>query len=70
MDTSGVVGAMIIDSDGLCLACKFFIYLIVFKRPAAAYISSKSNPSIVAVYLTYSVASITPRHYMCNKTCE
>ena len=22
MDTNGIVGAMIIDSDGLCLACK------------------------------------------------
>lgn len=22
MDTNGVVGAMVIDSDGLCLACK------------------------------------------------
>ena len=28
MDTNGVVGAMIIDSDGLSLACKF---IIIFK---------------------------------------
>ncbi|CAF0708952.1 unnamed protein product [Brachionus calyciflorus] len=28
LDTNGVVGAMIIDTDGLCLACKFFLVLI------------------------------------------
>jgi predicted regulator of Ras-like GTPase activity (Roadblock/LC7/MglB family) len=25
MDKNGVIGAMIIDSDGLCLACKYQI---------------------------------------------
>lgn len=27
MDTNGVIGAMIIDSDGLCLACKIYLNL-------------------------------------------
>lgn len=46
MDTNGVVGAMIIDSDGLCLSCK-----LIFVTCTKTFIKKVMQVDLVLIRL-------------------